>query len=244
MKLKEDLNNYSLTSRKSFVGIPVDEAIIGQSFEFAYEMAYGEGFHRNCRSGGQSSRSKSEIFQNTFQGKMAEGILYENLKKQGIETEMPDFSIHGKGIWDDADLKANGKTICIKSAAFFSNLLLLETKDWDSEGHYIPNITHQDASHSYDYFVLVRIKPDIKLVLKDGVDDKGVLLQKIKAETWLYDVPGCCSIKTIQHIIANECVLPQNAMLNGKTKMDASNYYIQAGLLFPIELLYEALHKI
>lgn len=244
MKLTKHLNNYSLTSRKSFACITVDKAIIEQSFDFAYEMAHGKGFHRNCRSGGQSARSQSEIFQNTFQGKMAEGILYENLKKQDIETEIPDFSIHGKGIWDDADLKANGKTICIKSATFFSNLLLLETKDWNSEGCYVPNITHEDASHSYDYFVLVRIKPDIKLVLKDTVADKDVLLQKIQAETWLYDVPGCCSIKTIRHIIANGCLLPQNAMLNGKTKMDASNYYIQAGLLFPIEVLYEALNKI
>lgn len=243
MKLTKELNNYSVNSRKSFVGNAIEKAIVAASFAFAYEMTYGEGFHRSCRSGGQSYRSKSEIFQNTFQGKMAEGILYGNLKERGIEAEAPDFSIHGKGIWDDVDLKANGKSICIKSAAFFSNLLLLETKDWNSEGHYIPNTAHKEANHSYDYFVLVRIKPDIKSVLNDTAEDAESLLQKIQAENWLYDLPGCCSHATIKHIIANGCILPQNAMLNGKTKMDASNYYIQAGQLFPIAVLYEALNK-
>lgn len=243
MKLEKDEHIYNLTSKKQFEGSPISLAFIEKSFDFAYEMSYGQGFHRNCRSGGQSSRSKPEIFQNTFQGKMAEILLYENLKANAIETEEPDFSIHGKGIWDDNDLKANGKTICIKSAAHFSNLLLLETKDWDSEGRYVPNIGQEDATNAYDFFVLVRIRPDIKSLLKDIPEEKEHLLKKIRKETLCYDIAGCCSINTIKHIISSQYVLPQNAMLNGRMRMDATNYYIQSGNLYPIEKLYSALKE-
>lgn len=241
MKLTEQDNNYHLTSKKRFEGSLISWDLVEKSFDFAYDMVYGEGFHRNCRSGGQSARSKSEIFQNTFQGKMAEIILYENLKANAIETEEPDYSIHGKGMWDDTDLKANGKAICIKSAAHFSNLLLLETKDWDSEGGYIPNMDREDATNTYDFFVLVRIKPDIKSLLKDIPEEREHLLKKIREEAWTYDIPGCCSINTIKHIITLQYILPQNAMLNGRMKMDAVNYYIQSGNLYPIEKLYSAL---
>ncbi|RZK10201.1 MAG: hypothetical protein EOO46_11490 [Flavobacterium sp.] len=244
MKLTEQDNHYHTAFQKHFNGNPITRDIIEKSFHFAYEMAYGEGFHRNSRSGGQIARSKSEIFQNTFQGKIAELVLYRNLIKNGIETEEPDCSIHGKGVWDDSDLKANGKRISIKSAAYFSNLLLLETKDWDREGRYIPNIDHHDATNAYDYFVLVRIKPNIKAALKNQSEEKEHLLKKIQEEVWQYDIAGCCSIKTIQHIISLGYILPQNAMLNGRTRMDAENYYIQSVNLFPKEKLYAALKGI
>ena len=241
MKLTVLGNDYHTAFKKEFRGNPVSGDIVEKSFHLAYEMAYGEGFHRNRRSGGQTARSRKEIFQNTFQGKIAETVLYKKLIENGIETGEPDFSIHGKGIWDDADLKANGKTISIKSAAHFSNLLLLETKDWDSEGRYVPNLNHHDTTNAYDYFVLVRIKPDIKSVLKNQSEEKGHLLNKIQEEVWQYDIAGCCSIKTIRHIISLGYILPQNAMLNGNIRMDASNYYIQSITLFAIEKLFEAL---
>lgn len=243
MKLTKQDNNYHLNSKKRFEGSVISWDTVQKSFDFAYEMVYGDGFHRNRRSGGQTGRPKSEIFQNTFQGKIAEIVLYKNLKANDIETDEPDCSIHGKGIWDDADLKANGKTISIKSAAHFSNLLLLETKDWDSEGSYIPNIGHENATAAYDYFVLVRINPDVKSTLKDIPEEKMQLLKKVQEQDWLYDIPGCCSIKSIKHIISLGHVLPQNALLNGKTKMDAENYYIQSGDLFPIDKLYAALKE-
>ncbi|SHH50785.1 hypothetical protein [Flavobacterium johnsoniae] len=240
MKLDQRDNGYFITSKKTFEGKPVDAAFVKQAFDFAYEMVYGEGFHRIKRSGGQLNRTPLEIFQNTFQGKLAEIILYEILKLQNIEVEEPDFSIHGKGVWDETDLKANGKFICVKSAAFFSNLLLLETKDWNSEGMYIPN---HDLSKTavYDYFVLARIKPDIKFILKDIPENKENLWQEIEKTVWFYDIPGCCSVKTIRHIIKNQYVIPKNALLNGKTKMDAENYYIQSGNLHNAARLYSAL---
>ncbi|KFF04859.1 hypothetical protein [Flavobacterium reichenbachii] len=242
MKLEQRDNSYFITLKKSFENNEVDFAFIKQAFDFAFKMVYEGGFHRPARSGGETERTNAVIFQNTFQGKLAEIVLYENLKLQNIEVEFPDFSIHGKGIWDEADLKANGKSICVKSAAFFSNLLLLETKDWNSEGIYIPNLDNSNID-SYDFFVLVRVKPDIKFVLKETPESKENLWQKIEKTAWYYDIPGCCSIKTIQHIIKNQYVISKNALLNAKTKMDAENYYIQSGDLHDLEDLYSGLRE-
>lgn len=242
MKLDQRDNSCFITSKKAFEGRLVDAAFVKQAFDFAYEMVYGEGFHRIKRSDGQLNRTPLEIFQNTFQGKVAEIILYEILKLQNIEVKEPDFSIHGKGVWDETDLEANGKFICVKSAAFFSNLLLLETKDWNSEGMYIPN---HDLSKTavYDYFVLVRIKPDVKFILKEALETKEKLWQEIQKFAWFYDIPGCGSLKTIRYIIENEYVIPKNALLNGRTKMDARNYYIQSGNLYNVARLYSGLKE-
>jgi hypothetical protein len=242
MKLEQKDNGYFVTLKKSFENNEVDFAFIKQAFYFAYKMVYGGGFHRPARSGGEIERTNAAIFQNTFQGKLAEIVLYENLKLQGVEVETPDFSIHGKGIWDQTDLKANGKSICVKSAAFFSNLLLLETKDWNSEGKYIPNLNNSNID-TYDFFVLVRIKPDIKFILKETLENKENLWQEIEKATWFYDVPGCCSEKTIRHIIKNQYVIPKNALLNAKAKIDAENYYIQSGDLHSLEDLYSGLKE-
>lgn len=118
--------------------------------------------------------------------------------------------------------------------------MLLETKDWNSEGMYIPN---HDLSKTavYDYFVLARIKPDIKFILKDVPESKENLWQEIEKAVWFYDIPGCCSVKTIRHIIKNQYVISKNALLNGKTKMDAENYYIQSGNLHNVARLYSGL---
>ncbi|MCP2028063.1 hypothetical protein L1276_003231 [Flavobacterium sp. HSC-32F16] len=242
MKLDKKNNIYFITLKKNFEAKEVNAAFVKQAFDFAYEMVYGEGFHRIKRSGGHLNRTNAEIFQNTFQGKLAEIVLYENLKLQNIEVEVPDFSIHGKGVWDETDLKANGKSICVKSAAFFSNLLLLETKDWNPEGKYIPNLDNSNID-TYDFFVLVRIKPDIKFILKSIPQNKENLWQEIENAVWFCDIPGCCSLKTIRHIIKNQYVIPKNALLNGKTKMDAENYYIQSGDLHDLDDLYSGLRE-
>ena len=41
----------------------------------------------------------------------------------------------------------------------------------------------------------------------------------------------------LKHLISNGFIIPQNAMLNGWMKMDASNYYCQAGDLKSINEL-------
>jgi len=60
---------------------------------------------------------------------------------------------------------------------------------------------------------------------------------------WYYDIPGYCTLLTLKYIINEGYILPQNALLNGKTKMDAENYYIQSGSLREFILLEEELLK-
>ncbi len=255
MKLKQQGNEFYITSKKDFQNQPIDKSFVNDAFDFAYAMVFGEGFHRNHRSGGQHKRKKGELFANTLQGKLAEFIVHEQLKQQGLTgLSEVDTSIHGQGVWDDTDLQCNGKKINIKSMAFFSNLLLLEVKDWNEKGEYIPNLNSSLNSNSdsqvsthYDYFVVVRIKPDIKQRLQKArlfyandisrQDLENIVFEQL----WFFDVAGVCSHKSIQHIIARNYLLPKNALLNGKTKMDADNYYIQTGDLKSFDFFVEKL---
>ncbi len=250
MKLtKNNTNEYLINNSKKFNESPISEKIITDSFNFSYQMIFEDGHHRKHRSGGLNYRKKGALFANTLQGKIAEFIVYQKLINSGFKNIIPpDITVHGKGVWDDADLICNNKKINIKSAVFFSNLLLLEKKDWNSNGEYIPNIKN-DATNMYDYFILVRIKPDLKKILKkhklfysDSID-KEVLKKLINDQKWFYDFGGICSLKTIKHIIKKTYYIPQNGLLNGTIKMDASNYYIQCGNLKNFNYLVEELNK-
>lgn len=248
MKLENrDQNAYYITNKRQFKPSAVRPELINLAFDFAYQMIFGEGHHRSHRSGGIKDRKNGELFANTFQGKLAEYLVYEELKRNQLpEVETPDTSIYGKGRWDDSDLEYKGKRISIKSAAYFANLLLLEAKDWNAEGEYIPNL-HQEQSHAYDYFVLVRIKPDIKRVFRkssiyySNSIDKETLMNLILQQSWFYDYGGICTQSTIRHIINNRYLIPQFSKLNGSVEMDADNYYIQAGDLKEFSFLVQEL---
>ena len=243
MKLTQYNNIYFINSKVLFNPLPIPSLIINNAFEFAFEMAFGEGHHRKHRTGGREQRSAMDIFRNTLQGKIAEGILFKVFKEKGVVCSPIDYGIHGKGIWDDSDLEYKDVKISIKSAAHFSNLLLLESEDWNDDGSYKPNSNNSESTSYYDYFVLVRIKPNTNGLFKTNVN-KDELKNEIDKQDWTYDIPGCCSLKTLKHIIANDYVLPQNAMLNGKTKMDAENYYIQTGSLRNVDRLIENLKSL
>lgn len=45
----------------------------------------------------------------------------------------------------------------------------------------------------------------------------------------------------LKFLIKNKYILPQKAMLNGKTPMDADNYYVQAGCLRPMDTMAKLL---
>jgi hypothetical protein len=115
---------------------------------------------------------------------------------------------------------------------------LLESKDWNASGAYIPNID-TDKNEFYDYFILVRIKEDIKNILKtDEIStEKKDLINLTTSYEWTYDIAGWMSHITLIHLIKNNYILPQQALLNGKIKMDATNYYIQSGDMKEIEEL-------
>lgn len=229
-------NYYYVSHKKPFAGMLISREAIQTVANFAYEMCFGTGHHRNCRTGGQYDRKGGEKFCNTFQGKLAEAVLYNYFKSEDLEIKEPDFGIYKKGIWDDSDLEIYGKKINVKSAASQSNLLLLETKDWNAQGQYIPNILlNNDATVQYDYFVLVRIEPDIKKLFKarqllfSNEIERKTIDDILFANDWRFDITGYCTNTDIITAIANGNILPQNAMLNQYTKMDASNYYIQSG---------------
>ena len=49
------------------------------------------------------------------------------------------------------------------------------------------------------------------------------------------EVVGYISNEDLVKIIEEDYTLPQNSILNGRTKMDASNYYIQSGFFRKIK---------
>lgn len=242
-------NNYTINCKRPFVDNQISKAQLQKALDFAFDMVYGEGHHRSNRTGGTTVRPKGEKFCNTFQGKLAEIVIHDHFENIGIEVSELDFGIYGKGEWDDCDLIANGKKINIKSAAAFSNLLLLETKDWDARGRYVPDLISGKET-IYDYFIFVRFKPDIKSIFSTkGVFSSNLDLEKETVEqiilgiTWFFDVGGCINNESLTKIVEAGCIIPQGAYLNGTTRMDASNYYAQTGDMANIEALIVKLHK-
>lgn len=246
MKLTKEGDSYYTNSKKGFEKNPITNEVVKKSFDFSLEMVFGDGHHRTNRSGGELKRKKGELFCNTFQGKLSEIILQNIFTSHNLECSEPDYSIMGEGEWDDVDLVVNNNKINIKSCAHFSNLLLLETKDWDKSGNYIPN-KKLPISSSYNYFILIRISPDIKSIFRknelfySNTIELSVLQELISPLKFYYDIGGVISHLTLQHIITNNYVLPKNSKLNGSIKMDAENYYVQCGNMKSFDSLLKAL---
>jgi hypothetical protein len=228
-----------------FSGQEIRYDFVLKTLDFSYQMVFGEGHHRTNRSGGSIKRKKGELFCNTFQGKLAEYCVYNEFLTNGYTIPPPDNGIYGEGVWDDSDLAVNGAKLNIKSSTFFSNLILLETKDWDLRGNYIPNLKTASAN-IYDYFILVRIKENIKSIFTKNRlfysdDIKRETIDRLVLKKWFFDIPGFCTHDTLKYIINKNYVISKNAKLNNTVSMDASNYYIQAGDLLPIEHLVKSL---
>ncbi len=226
--------NYVIARKREFVPHSVSHETLKAVVDFAYEMCFGKGHHRAYRTGGSLVRHAGEKFCNTFQGKLAEVCLRRALIDAGLECAEPNFDIYGEGVWDDTDLIVNGRTLSVKSASYFSNLLLLESRDYDAEGNYIPNL-NAGGTASYDFYVLVRISPDIKglfkgrrLMYSDSIS-RETIDEIIGHEQWSYDIAGWISHDEFREAIAGRFVIPRNAVLNGSIRMDATNYYVQAG---------------
>ena len=229
-------NSYFLTSKIPFKPDGVlKPATIEKVFCFAYDMSFTtKGKHRSNRSGGSYSRKNGEIFANTFQGKIAECAACNYFYKFD-EKVYPDFSTHNLGTWDSVDLTVLNKEIAVKSTKHFGQLLLLETKDWNAKGQYIPNI--DNGVSTYDALMLIRLSPSCEDILKShrllfsDFIDKDKLKNIILSQRWEYDFVGYITNSDLKYIIKNDYILPKGALLNGKTPMDAENYYIQSGSL-------------
>jgi hypothetical protein len=247
-KLQVNGNNYQITAPKSFYPLLLLNEFVDKVFEFSFGMSFGDiGEHRSSRTGGTLKRRKGELFINTFQGKMCEYGIYKYLSTLNIQIEEPNLDLWKLGIWDDVDLELNSLKINIKSASYFSNLLLLEKEDWNLNGEYIPNIGLK--SSRYDLFILTRLKPNSKNIMTsrrilytDRIDKK-YLYDLIIPQLWEFDIPGFIYHSDLMEIIRNQHVLPKNAMLNSYTKMDAENYYCQSGDLRGLSEFNEILQQ-
>lgn len=218
---------------------------IKETFDFAYAMSFGmSGEHRKYRSGGTHLRKNGEIFANTFQGKLSEFAVYNSLQKF-FKLSKPDLSTYGLGEWDDYDFVINNKKISIKSTKSFGNLLLLETKDWNESGEYIPNI--EKGTSVYDIFILVRLKPCCEDILKkmrllySNSESKEKLEKEILFLEWNYDIPGFITQEDFKYAIINRHIIKQGDLLNGKTRIDADNYYVQASDMKNLDLIVQFL---
>ncbi len=213
---------------------------VEQSFDFAYDMTFARnGRHRDHRSGGQAHRRNGEIFIDAFQGKLSEYAFYNVFSRSEAEINSPDTRVMGLKKWDSADFIVNGVKITVKSTKSYGNLLLLETKDWDEQGRYIPNIP--SGSSEYDFFVLIRIDPDGTAIMKESrllysdEAERSKLHDLIATKDWKANLAGYITReRLVNEVIREKQTLPKNSMLNGKTRMDAENYYVQCGDLSPM----------
>ena len=230
--LYREENSYITTRKVAFKKVrDLKDETIDRVFDFAYTMAFDEK-HRKTRSGGKTRRRNGEVFANTFQGKLAECAAVNFFYKYDDTIEI-DFDTYDLGIWDKVDLTVRKKEVAIKSTKKFGQLLLLETKDWNRSGQYIPNLgTHY---YTYDYIVMVRIDPSCedlmkknRLLYKEEIE-QSVLKNLITHQNWSYDYVGYITNDDLIQVIRNKRIIPQGALLNGSTPMDAENYYVQAG---------------
>ena len=223
----KDGHNFSIPTTKKFIPTQIERNYVNETLDFAYDMTFGkDGEHRKYRSGGSHTRKNGEVFCDTFQGKLAEYFVYQELISIGVDCPKPDIEKWGLGKWDEEDFSINNKLINVKSMAFFSNLLLLETKDWDETGKYIPN------NKSYDYFFVVRIKPELKKEFRNQrmLYSDDISFERIKSvfekQSFFADIPGYVTNSFLKEKIQEKQILPKGSILNGRIKMDAENFYI------------------
>ena len=237
-------NTYSFSGSVPFSSVhSLKPETIDKVFDFAYSMVYTpKGYHRSRRSGGKKKRKNGQKFADTFQGKIAECAACNYFYKYD-KSVYPDFNVEGVGEWDSVDLTVNNKEVAVKSTKDYGQLLLLETKDWNDKGYYIPNI--KKGIYKYDYVMLVRIKPSCEDLLKkkkllySKYVDRDELKQLVKSQKWSYDYAGYITYDELLHIIKNKYILPQNGLLNGKMPMDAENYYVQAYNMKQLDTIFE-----
>ncbi len=214
----------------------INSDFVKDAFDFAYDMTFGQmGEHRDHRTGGTHQRSNGEIFANTFQGKLCEFAIYQELRDKH-EINKPDLSVYGLGKWDNRDFQIDDKTVSVKSTKSFGQLLLLETKDWTAKGEYIPN-----GRETYDCIFMVRIKNDPESIMKNNKIfflnniEKDQLWNSFENIDWIYDVPRYITYEELVYIINNDYIIFKNDLLNGKTLMDADNYYCHLCDMHPLK---------
>ena len=143
---------FDLTTTKKFKKEDIEIV-----FEFAFKS---KDYHREVRSGGTKGRTSIERFFNIFIGKLCEIGTCEHFIKNKIELKnYVDYKVRNYGEWDDCDIiTKNNKKISVKGSKYYSNMLLLEKKDYNQNGELIYNIGTNKISN-FDYFAYIRVAP-------------------------------------------------------------------------------------
>ena len=151
-RLDEKDDIFFINSKKIFKGIKFEtQNLIKEVYDFTDGMTFNnDGEHRSYRSGGSLNRKNGEIFCNTFQGKLAEFAVYEDLKRNNFDTSRPDLKKYKLGIWDIYDLNLKEKILQSNQ----QNILVIYycwRKKTDNQANYIPNLDKKT-----DIFIFVR----------------------------------------------------------------------------------------
>lgn len=189
-------------------------------FQFAKNMAdpNKDGAHNPNAFGGNEARDTNEIFQNAFQGKVAEFAFY-NIFKHRVSLGEPDMGMWEQGQWEDTDFlieKDNKKyAISLKSTKDIGNLLLLEKDRYDSNGAYIENADGVEPI-VHHYIFLARVK---------GIDSKfqdnytHEKLSQIQAE-----LSGYISHRMFKDSIVANKYIKKGVLIGGKP-LKVDNYW-------------------
>lgn len=224
-------------AKKYFNGKAVEKEIIIKSHNFSFDMVYGEGEHRENRSGGTQIRNKMLIYANTLTGKISEILLYNYLIENELKPADLDFSINKKGTWDSIDIKVGDNNLSVKSSAFFSQFLMLEKNDYDENANYI----HTSKENTPDFYILVRIKPDTKkeakLFANNFEQDKDNLKFKdlISSLKFEYEISGYVSKEMLCSKIKKGDFKRKGDLINGTFPLDADNYVFEVSELCSIK---------
>lgn len=197
-------------------------------FDFAYEMAFGSGYHRSNRSGGSQRRNANLIFRDVMEGKIGEFGVYRYLEDNGVRVTPPDCEVHGKGVWDGGDFQfRNQHNISVKTSKHFAQLLLLEAEDY-----YVDNNTvfYKNDKNPDDIIIFTRTKNNIGSFMKDnkGVDMKDIKWDMYHSSNISCEITGYINNKDFKNLIDYKFIIHKGTKLNGKVPMDADNYYIPA----------------
>lgn len=225
--------------------ITLSEDDIRKCFEYAYRMAI-ENKQRENRSGGKHQRRELEIFWDDFRGKIAECFAKDYFERKGCKVDDIDFEIYDRGKWDKYDLRVNNHIVAIKSSKHFSQLLLLESKDWNSSGSYVGN--QGENKYLPEWFLFVRTKIEHPRA-------RGGATLTTKEEMWnivneiniTAELTGGLSFYDfVNQVIRYEYIIRQGSKFKVSrtsrgTEMDADNYYVKLSELESVEAMLEKL---
>jgi hypothetical protein len=212
-------SEYCTPFRGKSIDIPPEEV----------HKAIGMSYHiqvKPQRSGGTDHRGRLDIMYDNLQGKLAEIIVQGSHCPSDMEFKPIDFDLYDRGIWDPYDIvSVDGETeVSVKSGLNFHQMLLLPCDDYDETGRYKHHQSEGDTNLIYAYVRMGLSKREITKNLKKGQESfTKWFLNEYK--TIEYDV-FFCPLERVQEAIKNGNVIKQGAMLNGATKMDATNYYL------------------